>query len=378
MLDFYAQQLETLKQQGNFRQFTQNHQTDKWITIEQNKMLNLSSNDYLGLASNTELKTQFLQQSNSYLSSSSSRLLTGNFAEYEACEASLSKAFNGRSALLFNSGYHMNIGILPAMCDSKTLILADKLVHASMIDGIRLSTAKYVRYRHNDLTHLEKLIEQNHDTYERIVVVTESIFSMDGDETDLTALVAIKNKFSRVMLYVDEAHAIGVRGTQGLGCAEQYNVLDEIDFLVGTFGKALASVGGYLICHSIIREFLINTMRPLIFSTALPPLNIAWTQYVFEHMQTMQKQRAHLQNLSDSLQQHVLEKGYQSPSTSHLVPVIVGESTLAVQKAKTLQQQGFYIMPVRPPTVPKNSARLRISLSALIQHQDLELLIKCL
>ncbi|WP_155518020.1 aminotransferase class I/II-fold pyridoxal phosphate-dependent enzyme, partial [Acinetobacter pittii] len=134
------------------------------------------------------------------------------------------------------------IGILPAVADSKTLILADKLVHASMIDGIRLSGAQYVRYRHNDLQHLEQLLQKYHDDdqIERIIVVTESIFSMDGDETDLTALVQLKKRFAKTMLYVDEAHSIGVRGQQGLGCAEQYNVIQEIDFLVGTLGKALA------------------------------------------------------------------------------------------------------------------------------------------
>ena len=136
----------------------------------------------------------------------------------------------------------MNIGILPALRDSRTLILADKLVHASMIDGIRLSTAKYVRYRHNDLNHLTQLLQQYHadETFDRIIVVTESIFSMDGDETDLAELVRIKKQFAKVMLYVDEAHAIGVRGEQGLGCAEQYVVIDDIDLLVGTFGKSMA------------------------------------------------------------------------------------------------------------------------------------------
>ena len=176
--------------------------------------------------------------------------MTGNFPEYEQFEASLSQAFHGRAALVFNSGYHMNIGILPALADSKTLILADKLIHASMIDGIRLSTAKLVRYRHNDLVHLTQLLHKYHtdDAFERIIVVTESIFSMDGDETDLAELVRIKKQFEKVMLYVDEAHGIGVRGEQGLGCAEQYQVIDEIDFLVGALGKAMASIGGYLIC----------------------------------------------------------------------------------------------------------------------------------
>ena len=382
LLDHYAEQLDQFKQQGNFRQFTANQQQGKWITIQDRTMLNLASNDYLGLAADLHLREEFLDTlkiERALFSSSSSRLLTGNFAEYEQFENSLSIAF-GRAALLFNSGYHMNIGILPALCDSKTVILADKLVHASMIDGIRLSNAQYVRYRHNDLQHLEQLLQKYHqdEQIERIIVVTESIFSMDGDETDLAALAQLKQLFVKTMLYVDEAHAIGVRGEQGLGCAEQYGVLHQIDFLVGTFGKAIASIGGYIICDPIIRDYLINKMRPLIFSTALPPISMAWSDFIFNKVLNMQQQRQHLTEISHFLQQAVIAKGFSSPSSSHIIPVIVGESQAAIEKARYVQQQGFYAMPVRPPTVPQNSSRLRISLTALVQKNELQQLVECL
>ena len=382
LLDHYAEQLDQFKQQGNFRQFTANQQQGKWITIQDRTMLNLASNDYLGLAADLNLREEFLDTlkiERALFSSSSSRLLTGNFAEYEQFENSLSKAF-GRASLLFNSGYHMNIGILPALADSKTVILADKLVHASMIDGIRLSNAQYVRYRHNDLQHLEQLLQKYHhdEQIERVIVVTESIFSMDGDETDLAALAQLKQRFAKTMLYVDEAHAIGVRGEQGLGCAEQYGVLDQIDFLVGTFGKAIASVGGYIICDSIIRDYLINKMRPLIFSTALPPISMAWSDFIFNKVLSMQQQRQHLAEISQYLQQAVIAKGFSSPSSSHIIPVIVGESQAAIEKARYVQQQDFYAMPVRPPTVPQNSSRLRISLTSLVQKNELQQLVECL
>ena len=383
LLDAYAAQLDDLKQQGNLRQFTSHTQQGRSIHIGGHPMLNLASNDYLGLASNIQLREQFFDETPNDLrvmSSSSSRLLTGNFPEYEQLEASLSQAFAGRAALLFNSGYHMNIGILPALSDAKNLILADKLVHASIIDGIRLSVAKYVRYRHNDLAHLEQLLKKYHtdESFDRIIVVTESIFSMDGDETDLAALVRIKQQFAKVMLYVDEAHAIGVRGEQGLGCAEQYGVIAEIDLLVGTFGKALASVGGYLICHSIIRDYLINSMRPLIFSTAQPPLCMAWSNFIFQKVLDLKTQRQHLHAMSQYLQQALRSKGFNCPSTSQIVPVIIGESAKTVIKAQQLQQAGFYIMPVRPPTVPKNSSRLRICLSTQITQSDLDQLLPLL
>ncbi|WP_180124372.1 8-amino-7-oxononanoate synthase [Acinetobacter sp. YH12097] len=381
LLNHFSDQLDQLKQQGNLRQFTSSHQHDRYISIHDHNMLNLASNDYLGLASNLHLREQFFDETPNaqrWMSSSSSRLLTGNFPEYEQLESTLSDAFHGRSALLFNSGYHMNIGILPALADSKTLILADKLIHASLIDGIRLSTAKYVRYRHNDLAHLSQLLYKYHEdeAFERIIVVTESIFSMDGDETDLAALVAIKQQFAKVMLYVDEAHAIGVRGELGLGCAEQYRVMDDIDLLVGTFGKALASIGGYLICHAIIRDYLINSMRPLIFSTAQPPICMAWTDFIFKNVLNLKAERQHLQQISQNLQQAVQAKGFDCPSTSHIVPVIIGESNKTVAKAQALQAAGFYIMPVRPPTVPQHSSRLRISLTSNIGQEELHTLIK--
>ena len=383
LLEHFSAQLDQLKQQGNFRQFTTNIQHDRYIQINDRRMLNLASNDYLGLNADLQLREQFFDETPNnqrWMSSTSSRLLTGNFPEYEQLEASLSQAFHGRAALLFNSGYHMNIGILPALADSKTLILADKLIHASMIDGIRLSTAKYVRYRHNDLAHLTQLLQKYHDdeAYDRIIVVTESIFSMDGDETDLAELVRIKKQFSKVMLYVDEAHAIGVRGELGLGCAEQYGVMDDIDLLVGTFGKAIASVGGYLICHALIRDYLIIAMRPLIFSTAQPPICMAWTNFIFQKVLNLNLQRQHLQQLSTYLQDAVKNQGFDCPSSSHIVPVIIGESTKTVAKAKALQDAGFYIMPVRPPTVPQNSSRLRISLTAQIKQSELEQLVTLL
>ena len=383
VLEHYASQLDDLKKQGNLRQFTANIQMGRDIQINNRSMLNLSSNDYLGLAVDERIREEFFDLtpiSEQRMSSSSSRLLTGNFPEYEQLEQALSQLFENRSALLFNSGYHMNIGILPALCDSKTLILADKLVHASLIDGMRLSTAQYVRYRHNDLNHLDALLKkyQADQTFERIIIVTESIFSMDGDEADLAALVALKKQYSNVMLYVDEAHAIGVRGKQGLGIVEQAAVIQEVDFIVGTFGKALASVGGYLICDPIIRDFLINKMRPLIFSTAQPPICMAWSNFILQKAVKIHDQREYLKALSHSLNTQILAKNYDCPSSSQIVPVIVGDSIQTVALAHEMQKAGFYIMPVRPPTVPQGASRLRICLNTRIDQHDLDRLVSLL
>lgn len=373
------QELQILKDKKNYRSLPSIIHDGKYVIVNEWRMLNLSSNDYLGLANDVSLREGFLETitPETFLpTSSSSRLLTGNFTAYQELEQQLAEMFGTESALIFNSGYHANTGILPAICDTQTLILADKLVHASLIDGIRLSAAKCIRYRHNDLTQLQRLIEESHNAYNKIIIVTESIFSMDGDEADLSTLVRLKKSYPNVLLYVDEAHAFGVRGTQGLGCAEEQNCINDIDFLVGTFGKAIASAGAYIVCRQIIREYLINKMRTFIFTTALPPVNIQWTSWILKHLPHLQPRREHLLQISRKLKDALINKGYACPTNSHIVPLIVGASKDAIFRAEELQRKGFYALPVRPPTVPEGTSRIRFSLTADITENEIKELIK--
>lgn len=381
ILDSYRKELQLLEEESNLRQLPEVTHCERDIIHRGNRMLNLSSNDYLGLATDIPLRRAFLETltPETFLpSSSSSRLLTGNSAVYTELEDLLCSLFGSEGALVFNSGYHMNTGILPALCNSKTLILADKLVHASLIDGIRLSSAQHIRYKHNDYDHLISLLHKNQKDYERIIIVTESIFSMDGDEADLRRLTELKRQYPHVLLYVDEAHAIGVRGKKGLGCAEEQGCIEEIDLLTGTFGKALASVGGYIICKKVIRDYLINKMRTLIFTTALPPINLMWSRFILERLGAMKEKRNHLKEISLLLKGKLIEKGYDCPSTSHIIPVMIGESRDAILKAEEMQRKGFYLLPVRPPTVPEGTSRIRISLTATIQKEEIEQLVQIL
>ncbi|MDC4234161.1 8-amino-7-oxononanoate synthase [Pasteurella multocida] len=382
MIRYYQQQLADLKAQNQFRQLPQLIHRGRFIQREDNTMLNMSSNDYLGLANNEALRQAFFTQYQDQLpalTSSSSRLLTGSFPIYDELESLMAQAFGRESALLFNSGYHANIGILPALADKKTLIVADKLVHASMIDGIRLAQCEFVRFRHHDYVHLEQILQKNDRTFERIIVVTESVFSMDGDCADLIQLVALKQRYPQVMLYVDEAHAIGVLGEKGLGLAEQQGCINQIDILVGTFGKALGSMGAYVICDQVIRDYLVNKMRPLIFSTALPPFNVAWTHFVFQQLPHLQAERAHLAQLSQHLRQAIVDIfQVPMPSESCIVPYILGDNELTVRTAQRLQQQGYYCLPIRPPTVPRGTSRIRFSLTADMQVAEVEQFIACL
>ena len=380
-MDAFKQQLEQLSAQNQYRSIPDLVHQGRYIMRENCKMLNMSSNDYLGLASNENLRQSFLQQYGDNFpsfTSSSSRLLTGNFPVYTDLEQLIAQRFQRESVLLFNSGYHANLGILPALTTTKSLILADKLVHASMIDGIRLSQCEFFRYRHNDYEHLKNLLEKNAGKFDRTFIVTESVFSMDGDVVDLNYLVQLKKQFPNTYLYVDEAHAIGVYGKNGLGIAERANVITDIDLLVGTFGKALASMGAYVVCDQILKECLINQMRPLIFSTALPPFNVAWTHFIFERLPQLSKERTHLEQLSAFLCQEVEHRTQIMPSQTCIVPYILGENEATLAKAKTLQEQGYYCLPIRPPTVPKGTSRIRLSLTADMTMDEVKQFVACL
>lgn len=374
-LEYIQRELRELEERCNLRRLPRMIHDGREVIVNGQRMLNLSSNDYLGLAADREWREEFLQTltPDTFMpTSSSSRLLTGNFSIYEELEEELAGLFGTEAALVFNSGYHANTGILPAVSRPQTLILADKLVHASIIDGIRLSAARCIRYRHNDLAQLERLLEAHHGDYDTVIIVTESIFSMDGDRADLNALARLKQAYDNVMLYVDEAHAFGVCGTKGLGCAEEAECIGDIDFLVGTFGKAAASAGAYLVCSQSIRTYLVNRMRTLIFTTALPPVNMAWTLFVVRKLTGMQQRREHLAHISRMLRKELRAKGYNCPSTSHIVPMVIGQSADAVLRAEELQRHGFYALPVRPPTVPEGTSRIRFSLTADITEEEVK------
>lgn len=371
MKTLFSDRLDAIRREGNFRNFP--------IIPNREKVpgtafpVNLSSNDYLGLAADRTLREEFLAALTPETfvpTASSSRLMTGDSPAYGRLENELRRLYSSQAALVLNSGYHANTGILPAVTTTRWLILADKLVHASLIDGIRLSHASAIRYRHNDYRQLRALLEKYASEYEQVVIVTESIFSMDGDECDLDTLVDLKREYPNVLLYLDEAHAVGVRGKNGLGCAEEKNCITEIDFLVGTFGKALASTGAFLICTDELRTYLINTMRTLVFTTALPPVNLEWSRFILSRLSALTERRRRLAYVSGQLRDLLKKYDRQTGGSSHIVPWITGSSRQAVETARKLQEEGFFVLPVRPPTVPEGSARLRFSLSATLTPQQ--------
>ncbi|MBI9033061.1 MAG: 8-amino-7-oxononanoate synthase [Bacteroidales bacterium] len=364
------EEIDQLKASENNRQVFPGSNEGKFIIREGQKLLNLSGNDYLGLASENDFLSTEKKLSFQDLTSSSSRLLTGNSLAYHELELAISASY-AKSCLVFNSGYHANTGILPALCTKNDVILADKLVHASLIDGIRLSQAQWLRFNHMDYDQLERLIQKHSETAENIFVVVESIYSMDGDVTNLNKLVEFKKKYG-IILYVDEAHAAGIRGDKGLGLAEEQNCLEEIDVITGTFGKALASVGAYTVCSAVVKEYLINRCRTLIFTTALPPVSVYHSIKTWKLSLVSNEKRIHLRKLSDYFREQLQQMGLKTFGDSHIVPLISGDNASAIELSEKLKNNGFLAMPIRHPAVPKGTARIRFSLSATLTKDDID------
>ena len=336
-------------------------------------LIDLSSNDYLGISENESLFQKFLEAADDMKprgGSVASRLLASRQNEYFELENEIARSYK-REALLFNSGYHANVGILQALGDKKTLFVADKLVHASMIDGMGLATvagASFVRFRHNDFNHLKKIVETKGKDFDRVVIVAESVYSMDCDTTYIDSLVEARSMHRNAMIYLDEAHAVGVLGVAGLGLAASHPRYDNIDIVVGTLGKAFASMGAYVVTSSTMKDYLVNRCRSFIFSTAVPPLSTLWSLMTFRYSLTADTDRDKLKAVVRRLAE--ILPGAETPS--HIQPLIIGTPTGAIEMAGKLREVGYKVLPIRTPTVPPGTDRLRFSLSAALNPEDLE------
>lgn len=365
-MNTYSDILERLRAEGNFRRIPS--EGEEGLT-------DLSSNDYLGLASRTDLQERFfdfLPNRRIPMTSSASRLLSGRQREYESLERLLATLY-GRPCLLFNSGYHANTGMIQALATGKSLIVADKLVHASIIDGITLSKAPFRRFRHNDYGHLERILAKEAAAYDSMLLVVESVYSMDGDRADIDRLIDLKKSYPNILLYVDEAHAFGVEGAGGLGLAAASGNFDAVDVVMGTFGKACASAGAFCAVSETVRDYLINRARSFIFSTSLPPMSAAWTQFMVETFTGMDAERSHLRKLGNRLRELLQPLSPDFPITaSHIQPFVTGSADKAVLLSRQLREEGFKVLPIRTPTVPPGTERLRISLSAALKIDEIE------
>lgn len=366
MYEDYQNILEELKTRSHFRNLKDFEGKDeKFIYYKGKKLLNLSSNNYLNFADNKSITEEFLDTTGAQFSfgSASARLLTGTLPVYNELEELLANLYQKEGALLFNSGYHANVGISSALCQKGDVIFSDKLNHASIIDGMKLSDGKFFRFPHNDMNALEKLLIRERENFKNAFIISESVFSMDGDIEDLKKLVEVKKKYN-CNLILDEAHAFGVFGNNGLGVAEELGIINDIDLIVGTFGKAIGSMGAFAVGSRILIDFLINKSRSFIFSTALPPINIAFTKWIIENKlpNTLYKRKKML-NIAKNF-----------GSQSHIIPVVIGENKDTVDLCEILFHNGYFTLPIRPPTVPVGTSRLRLSLTCEIEETELQTL----
>ncbi|QZT38670.1 8-amino-7-oxononanoate synthase [Halosquirtibacter xylanolyticus] len=345
------------------------------LSIPSPSHLSLSTNDYMGISQNQQLYKDFIEQNSidgTSMGSCSSRLLTGNTEAMELLERDLKDLYQREAALLFNSGYHANIGILPAITTKRDLIIADQYVHASIIDGIQLSKAKSWRFRHQNYDQLEDYLIKYRNDYDQVILVVESLYSMDGDYADLHRLVELKNRYD-CLLYVDEAHTFGGVGKRGLGLGEQLGLIKSIDFIVGTFGKAVASQGAFLVCDDIYRTWLIQKSRSLIYTTSLPEITSLWNRHVIHYLTQQEEARDRLAALASWFSR---ELGIEHQS--YIIPYIVGSNKRAIALSNFLETRNISCLPIRYPTVPQETARLRFSLTAEMKMEQLVSIIEAI
>lgn len=325
--------------------------------------IDFASNDYLALSNHPKLIGAAKKAAEEFgVGAGASRLMSGDFKLHHRLEEEIARFKNKEAALFFNSGYQANTGIISSLYGKGDCIFYDRLSHASIIDGVILSRAKSFRFQHNDIEHLESTLRKERGKFKEALIITESIFSMDGDKAPLKELADFKEKYD-CRIFVDEAHATGVFGRNGNGLVEEEGLEEKIDFIMGTFSKALAGFGAYLATTREIADYLINTCRSFIYSTALPPVIAACNLKSIDLIKEEPFRREELLKKSRYLREALQRKGLKVIGDSQIVPVITGDNFKTVELADKLKEKGYWVVPVRPPTVPAGSARLRFSLS---------------
>ncbi len=370
---FIQNELIELKRQGLYRKLRR-VESDQGSTLllDGRKVINFSSNNYLGLANDPALREAAKEAIDRYgCGAGASRLIAGNMALHEELEERIA-AFKGTAAaLVFNSGFQANVSLIPTLVGEGDVIFSDSLNHASLIDGCRLSRAKSVIYPHCDLDGLEQALQQA-SFARRKLIVTETLFSMDGDEPPLAEMVELAERYG-AMIMVDEAHATGVIGPNGAGLVAKLELGDRIAVQMGTLGKALGGFGAYVTGSHALREYLINRCRSVIYTTALPPAMMAMAMAALRIVEREPERRAVLRRNCQMLREGLQALDFSlGKSQSPILPLIVGDSGKCMALSERLLQKGVFAQGIRPPTVPPGTSRLRITLMATHTQEHLD------
>ncbi len=348
------------------------------VNVSSQRLIDFCSNDYLGLSGHPALEKAASGAIEKWgCGARASRLMSGDLEIHHALEEEVARLKGTEAALIFGSGYLANLGTISAIVGRDDGIFMDRLCHASMLDGALLSRAGIHRFRHNDMGHLESLLKAERGRYRRALVLAETLYSMDGDTAPVEDLIALKNRYDS-MLLLDEAHAMGALGETGEGLVPRCRAR-EIDIQTGTFGKALGSYGAFCAVSCNLQKFFINRARSFIFSTALPPAVAGANLAAVKMLPGCNKSRGRLRRLSLWLKNAVIQRlGLETPGEYHIIPIIIGENQDTLALAGHLLKNGMLVKAVRPPTVPRFQARLRISLTANHSMEDLERLVRAL
>ncbi|MBW1833395.1 MAG: pyridoxal phosphate-dependent aminotransferase family protein [Deltaproteobacteria bacterium] len=348
-----------------------NKRQEKYFFIGNRKVLNFASNDYLGLGVSDKLKRKVSGNFLKYAtSSSSSRLVSGNYSVINQAEKEYARFFGYEDALFFPSGYQANIGIVSALFEKGDLLIFDKHIHASSVKGMLLSGADFHGYNHNSMSHLCKWLEKT--SKNKPAVLTESLFSMDGDFLDVQGFKALKERFDFFSI-VDEAHAFGATGENGKGIAR-----DVADIGVGTFGKALGLFGAFVLMPADFKEYFFNFSSPLIYTTSLPEAHAASAIDLLGIISQCEKQRKHLREISSLTKEKLVYEGFCVKGDAHILAVEIGDENRALEISERLLEENIFVLPARYPTVPLHKAMLRIGMTALHTEKDVRKLVSSL
>ncbi|MBC8251400.1 MAG: pyridoxal phosphate-dependent aminotransferase family protein [Candidatus Nitrosopelagicus sp.] len=356
-MNFIDSELEELKKNNLYRKLRYGKSQDAHITINGKKLLNLCSNDYLGIPT---IKISFKQLQ------SSSRLVSGNDESYKKLEDTLAKHKLQQNSLIYPTGYMANLGAISSIAKKEDLILSDELNHASIIESCKLSDAKVSIYKHNDMQDLQMKLKQKGKNK---FVITEGIFSMDGDFSHLKQITEISEK-AKAITIIDDAHGDFVIGKDGKGTADYFNVTKKIDLYISSLSKGLGSFGGYVASQNNVIDLCINKSKSFIYTSALPSFLVDYSLKRFES--NREKQKKKLEKNTKHLSKGLEQIGYDINSLTHIIPIIIGREKAAMDFGKFLFNNGVFAQPIRYPTVPKNQARLRISVTAWLSDTDIE------
>lgn len=356
------QELDTLAKADMLRGLTAMPDSGPVFMKDGQEVLNFSSNDYLNLSHHPDVTERSIQAVRTWgTGATASRLLAGNLALHEELEQRIAEHKGKESALLFGNGYLTNCGILSSFLDKDSILIADKLIHACILDGARFAGARIQRFRHNDMDHLEHLLKKHQGS--PMMIAVESVYSMNGDLAPLAQVVSLAKTYDALLL-VDEAHSYGIHGPAGCGRVRELGLEQDVDFSMGTLSKTLASYGGYVACSRLHRDWMINRARSLIYSTALPPASVGAALGALEVIAKTATLGTDLLELASWFRDEARQRGLAVQDTqTQIIPIQVGSISHTVSIASTLRAQGIWIFAIRPPTVPEADTCLRFSLS---------------